>query len=309
VNKFGDFDEYEIAILSSLVVPSDIDTSFDDIGGLQEIKDSIRQAVILPLLRPDIFQQRGLLGTPKGILLHGPPGTGKTMLAKALAKESKSVFLNIQKSDVSSKWYGDPSKLVNAVFSVANKLQPCVIFIDEMEAMFRTRDSLDHEATLAVKCQFMAMWDGLLSSDKSAIVVIGATNRPQDIDPAILRRMPKVFQVPTPSEQERRGILTVILKRETIASDVTIEELARMTPQYTGSELKSMCRLAAEFGLKDFLVEEDRCRRNNLPLPSVQLRAIYREDFRRAIAQLRLQRQQQEEANRAGPNLFGFSAG
>lgn len=142
-------------------------------------------------------------------------------------------FADIQKSDISSKWYGEPSKLVAALFSVATKLQPCIIFVDEvfpsrslqaklrfsnltafaffkMESLFRTREQMDHEASLAVKCQFMAMWDGLLSTEPNRIVVIGATNRPQDIDPAILRRMPRSYPVELPDQSQRLSILKVV---------------------------------------------------------------------------------------------------
>ena len=182
-----------------------------EIGGLDPIIRSLRESVILPLNHPALFTSAsGLLGAPKGVLLYGPPGCGKTMLAKALAKESGATFINMHVSTLTDKWFGESNKLVAALFSLAHKMQPAIIFIDEIDSFLRERRSNDHEITSMMKAEFMSMWDGLTTGEDTRIIVLGATNRPNDIDSAILRRMPKRFAIKLPSEEQRMNILKLV---------------------------------------------------------------------------------------------------
>ena len=204
-----------------------------DIGGLDSIVSSLRESVIYPLLYPNLFTaSSSLLGAPKGVLLFGPPGCGKTMLAKALAKESEATFINIAASVLTNKWYGESNKLVAGLFSLARKTQPSIIFIDEIDSFLRERTKGDHEVTGMMKAEFMTcvignfhsffrcltdrfvwnflrLWDGLLSAT-DRILVLGATNRPNDIDSAILRRMPKRFGIGLPNLEQRVKILKLV---------------------------------------------------------------------------------------------------
>ena len=192
--------QYEEVILQELVFPEDISVSFEDIGGLSDIIEDLRESVIYPLTLPELYStSSSLLAAPSGVLLYGPPGCGKTMLAKALAHESGACFINLHISTVTNKWFGDSNKLVNAVFSLARKLEPVIVFIDEIDAVLGTRHSGEHEASGMVKAEFMTHWDGLASANTSGhpqrILILGATNRINDIDDAILRRMPKKFPI------------------------------------------------------------------------------------------------------------------
>jgi len=180
-----------------------------DIGGLESIVASLRESVIYPLLYPNLFTSSSLLGAPKGVLLFGPPGCGKTMMAKALAKESGATFINIAASVLTNKWYGESNKLVAGLFSLARKTQPSIIFIDEIDSFLRERTKGDHEVTGMMKAEFMTLWDGLLSGT-DRILVLGATNRPNDIDSAILRRMPKRFGIGLPNQEQRQKILNLV---------------------------------------------------------------------------------------------------
>jgi len=161
-----------------------------------------RNNVIAPMQRPDLFLGGSQLLKPtKGILLYGPPGTGKTMLAKALAKESGARFINIKASSIQSKWFGDTSKLVTAIFTLAWKIQPSIIFIDEVDAMLGKRTGQEHDAVTTLKTEFMQMWDGFVTDSYANVIVLAATNRPNDLDEAVLRRLPLSYEVwnPLPS--------------------------------------------------------------------------------------------------------------
>src|ERR1700761_4052793 len=209
--------QYEEVILQELVFPEDISVSFDDIGGLSDIIEDLRESVIYPLTLPELYStSSSLLAAPSGVLLYGPPGCGKTMLAKALAHESGACFINLHISTVTNKWFGDSNKLVNAVFSLARKLEPVIVFIDEIDAVLGTRHSGEHEASGMVKAEFMTLWDGLASANTSGhpqrILILGATNRINDIDDAILRRMPKKFPISLPNASQRLKILKIILR-------------------------------------------------------------------------------------------------
>ena len=145
-----DFNEYEMCLLADLINPADINVTWQDIGGLDHIIDNVRQTVIYPLQHPELFVQSKLLTTPKGVLLYGPPGCGKTMLAKAIAKEAGANFINLQVTSLLDKWYGESQKRTAAIFSLARKLQPTIIFIDEIDSFMRTRQNDDHECTRMV---------------------------------------------------------------------------------------------------------------------------------------------------------------
>lgn len=233
--------------------------TFEDIGGLANIISELKESVIYPLTMPHLYTSHSsLLSAPSGVLLYGPPGCGKTMLAKALAHESGATFINLHISTLTEKWYGDSNKLVNAVFSLAGKLQPSIVFIDEIDAVLGTRRSGEHEASGMVKAEFMTLWDGLTSATAEGkaqrILVLGATNRIQDIDEAILRRMPKRFAVSLPDASQRLRIFGLVLKDIRVDKDnFDLEYLVRVTAGCSGSDIKEICRDAAMVPVRDFI--------------------------------------------------------
>jgi SpoVK/Ycf46/Vps4 family AAA+-type ATPase len=219
--------------------------------------ETLKVLVSLPLKRPDAFTygvlERNFIN---GVLLFGPPGTGKTMLAKAVAKESGARVLEIKGSEVYDMYVGEGEKNVKvkplldsvdrqAIFSLARKLSPCVVFIDEVDTIFSSRNASErHVSHREIINQFMAEWDGI-NSLNSGVLILGATNRPFDLDDAILRRMPRRILVDLPSEDDRLAILKLLLADEQLDPTVDLRSLAKRTNLYSGSDLKNVCVSAA----------------------------------------------------------------
>ncbi|XP_055709546.1 outer mitochondrial transmembrane helix translocase [Phlebotomus papatasi] len=251
------FSEYELVIASHLIIPEDITVTWKDIAGLDTVIRELRESVVLPIHYRSMFQKSQLYQAPKGVLLHGPPGCGKTLIAKATAKEAGMRFINLDVAMLTDKWYGESQKLASAVFTLAEKLQPCIIFIDEIESFLRCRNVNDHEATAMMKTQFMALWDGLSTESGLIVIVMGATNRPQDLDKAILRRMPAQFHIGLPSEEQRGRILRLILSTEAVAEDVDFPRLAKLTTGFSGSDLRELCRHASVYRIRELMDDFD----------------------------------------------------
>jgi SpoVK/Ycf46/Vps4 family AAA+-type ATPase len=209
------------------------------------------------------------------------------MLAKALAHESGACFINLHISTLTEKWYGDSNKLVNAVFSLARKLQPTIVFIDEIDAVLGQRRSGEHEASGMVKAEFMTHWDGLVSSHSSSsrsepqqICILGATNRIQDIDEAILRRMPKKFPVALPNTSQRTKIFSLILRDTKIdTSKFDLNYLTRVSAGMSGSDIKEACRDAAMGPVREYirLAKKEGKLKNGVDTDAV--RGLRTEDF------------------------------
>ncbi|KAK4165061.1 hypothetical protein QBC43DRAFT_316637 [Cladorrhinum sp. PSN259] len=239
-----EYDQHEKKLLSGLINAQDIHTTFNDIIVPQETKESLIGLTSLSLIRPDAFSY-GVLKTERipGCLLYGPPGTGKTLLAKAVAKESGASMLEVSAASINDMWLGQSEKNVRALFSLARKLAPCVIFLDEADALLGARHNspgrTGHRETIT---QFLREWDGL--SDMRAFIMV-ATNRPFDLDEAVLRRLPRKILVDLPLKTEREKIVGVMLRDETLADDVSLEQLAAETELYSGSDLKNLCVSAA----------------------------------------------------------------
>ncbi|KAL4918656.1 P-loop containing nucleoside triphosphate hydrolase protein [Aspergillus aurantiobrunneus] len=285
--KRGDLvlNQYEQAIAMDVVAPDDIPVSFEDIGGLEDIIEELKESVIYPLTMPHLYSSTSsLLTAPSGVLLYGPPGCGKTMLAKALAHESGACFINLHISTLTEKWYGDSNKLVNAVFSLARKLQPSIVFIDEIDAVLGTRRSGEHEASGMVKAEFMTHWDGLTSANSSGepqrVVVLGATNRMQDIDDAILRRMPKKFPVTLPPGAQRLGILSLVLKDTKIdRQNFDLHYLVKMMAGMSGSDIKEACRDAAMVPVRELIRQKKAQGTQINAVNPDEVRGLRTEDF------------------------------
>eukprot|EP01087_Luapelamoeba_hula_P010621 TRINITY_DN2818_c1_g2_i2.p1 TRINITY_DN2818_c1_g2~~TRINITY_DN2818_c1_g2_i2.p1 ORF type:complete len:399 (+),score=69.67 TRINITY_DN2818_c1_g2_i2:107-1303(+) len=245
---------------TELVSPEDIDVDFDSIGGLEAVKESLHDSLFLPFqLEGALADRASSLVTPsRGVLFYGPPGTGKTMLAKAIARQAQFTFINIKPSSVLSCYVGESEKLVRAVFSLAAKLEPSIVFIDEIDSMFVQRSVMS--GGVQVEAEFLSAWDGLLTDSKQRIVVIGATNKPQTIPEPILRRLPTQHLIPLPGAPERVEILQIVLGNEELAGDVDLYKIAALTEGYSGSDLKEVCKKAAIRPTKE-LVSQIRKRR------------------------------------------------
>lgn len=250
-------DEYESNFVSAVVPCGEIGVKFDDIGALEDVKKALNELVILPMSRPELFSHGNLLRPCKGILLFGPPGTGKTLLAKALATEAGANFMSITGSTLTSKWFGDAEKLTRALFSFASKLDPVIIFVDEVDSLLGARGgAFEHEATRRMRNEFMAAWDGLRSKDSQRILILGATNRPFDLDDAVIRRLPRRIYVDLPDAGNRMKILKIFLSTENLEPDFRFDELANETEGYSGSDLKNLCIAAAYRPVQELLEEE-----------------------------------------------------
>ena len=244
-------DHHELQMAQVVVDPDDIDASFADIGGLDNTKREIYELAILPLLEPELFTGK-LVQPCKGILLYGKPGTGKTMLAKALAKEATAVFIPLQLSKILNKYVGESNKMIAACFTLATKLAPAIIFIDELDTFLKANTTETAYLDL-IKSEFLTWWDGVGTSSNSQVLVLGATNKPQAIDPAILRRMPRAFAVPLPDEQGRKAILTILFQDERLTQEARafLPVLAKKTVGYSGSDLKELAKAAAMVAVQE----------------------------------------------------------
>ncbi|KJE95269.1 fidgetin-like protein 1 [Capsaspora owczarzaki ATCC 30864] len=252
---------------------------WDDIAGLEFAKATVKEMVVWPMLRPDLFH--GLLGPPKGLLLFGPPGTGKTLIGKCIAVKSKATFFSISSSSLTSKWVGEGEKMVRALFAVARVHQPSVIFIDEIDSLLTQRSDGEHEASRRIKTEFLVQLDGATSgSDDDRLLVVGATNRPQEIDEAARRRLVKKLYIPLPDAPARRQIVLNLLGRQGHAlSGDEIELVVSRSQGYSGADMSHLCKEAA--------LGPIRCISDLSSISADQVRPIQYVDFDKAFRQVR----------------------
>ncbi|HTU09407.1 MAG TPA: CDC48 family AAA ATPase [Allosphingosinicella sp.] len=224
---------------------------WDDIGGVDDARERLREGVELPLKHPDSFRRLGIRPA-KGFLLYGPPGTGKTLLAKATAREAEANFIATKSSDLLSKWYGESEQQIARLFARARQVAPTVIFIDELDSLVPARGGGlgEPQVTERVVNTILAEMDGL--EELQSVVVIAATNRPNLIDPALLRpgRFDELIYVSVPDQAGRRHILGIHTKNMPLAEDVDLDELARRSERFTGADLEDLVRRAGLFALR-----------------------------------------------------------
>src|SRR5581483_357874 len=231
-------------------------TTWEDVGGLGELKQQLREAVEWPLNSPEVFKRMGIK-PPRGILLYGPPGTGKTLLAKAVANESRANFISVKGPEVLSKWVGESEKAIREIFKKAKQASPCIVFMDEIDSIAprRSMGSSDSHVTERMVNQLLTSIDGMEALE--GIVVIAATNRPDILDPALLRagRFDRLLQAPPPDKDARKKILEIHAQGMPL-KDVDLEELANRTGGYVGADLQSLCREAAMLALRENMKAE-----------------------------------------------------
>ncbi|CAF0913628.1 unnamed protein product [Adineta steineri] len=267
-----------IEMITSEIMELNLTTTWSDIAGLNEAKRSITEIVVWPMQRPDIFT--GLRRPPKGLLLFGPPGTGKTLIGKCIASQSKATFFCVSSSSLTSKWHGESEKLVRALFAVARSRQPSVIFIDEVDSLLQERSENEDESTRRIKTEFLVQIDGASTQGEERILLIGATNRPQELDSAARRRFVKRIYIPLPEASARQAIISNLLKdQKHTLTDSDIEHICTLTDGFSGADMHSLCHDAALGPIRDIHDIE--------LLSSEEVRGISAEDFIKSLKSLR----------------------
>jgi len=287
-NEKKKLNTFEKRFIQCIVTPNQIQTTFQDIGALEKQKELLKTIISLPIERPDIFQFGVLKKSATSVLLFGPPGTGKTLLAKAVAGECKANFISVSAGDILNKYIGESEKNIQGLFSLSRKLSPCVLFFDELDALFMSRD-FNRQTAREVINQLMLEWDGLKSNNNGNVIIMGATNRPFDLDDAVLRRFPRRLLVDLPDTEAREQILKIQLANEELNHDVTLKNLAELTKDYSGSDLKNLCVAAAFNAVKDQLLlekqlnNENENNNNNKPLK----RVLTLQHFLKALSEIK----------------------
>ncbi|KAF3658986.1 Fidgetin-like protein 1 [Capsicum annuum] len=269
--------------ISNEIMHRDPNVRWNDIAGLEHAKKCVTEMVIWPLLRPDIF--KGCRSPGRGLLLFGPPGTGKTMIGKAIAGEAKATFFYISASSLTSKWIGEGEKLVRALFGVASCRQPAVIFVDEIDSLLSQRKSEgEHESSRRLKTQFLIEMEGF-DNVSEQILLIGATNRPQELDEAARRRLTKRLYVPLPSSEARAWIVKSLLEKDGLfkLSDEDIVSICKFTDGYSGSDMKNLVKDASMGPLREAL-------RHGIEITKLKkedMRPVTLQDFESALQEVR----------------------
>ncbi|XP_028034756.1 spastin isoform X2 [Bombyx mandarina] len=256
--------------------------NWDDIAGQEAAKQALQEMVVLPSLRPELFT--GLRSPARGLLLFGPPGNGKTLLARCVAAECSATFFSISAASLTSKYVGEGEKMVRALFQVARELQPSIIFVDEVDSLLCERSSGEHEASRRLKTEFLVEFDGLPAAGADRLIVMAATNRPQELDEAALRRFPKRVYVSLPDARVRAALVRGVLARGAAQTELADDELVRLaalTDGYSGSDLTALCRDAALGPIRELDPEEVKC------LDLSLVRSITFQDFLDSLKRIR----------------------
>ena len=303
-----------IEMIENEIVDSGTQVTWDDIAGLRFAKSCIYEAVIWPMLRPDIFAPGSLTAPIKGMLLFGPPGTGKTLIGKATAHSSSATFFSISASSLTSKWIGQGEKLVRTMFRVADYRAPAVIFIDEIDSLLSQRSSSENEASRRIKTEFLVQLDGIggggtvgaaagdgeeaAATPKGSVLVVGATNRPQELDEAARRRFQKRLYIPLPDPGARRHLIEKLLTKNSSGhnlDDVALKDIVTSTAGYSGADVAGLCREAAMGPMRECMLEvQRRAAASSGTLESAaamidtkSVRPMQKDDFIKALRQVR----------------------
>ncbi|RUS72904.1 hypothetical protein EGW08_019324, partial [Elysia chlorotica] len=269
-----------IELINNEIMDNSSSLTWTDIAGLEFAKKTIQEIVVWPMLRPDIFT--GLRGPPKGLLLFGPPGTGKTLIGKCIASQSKSTFFCISASSLTSKWVGEGEKMVRTLFAVARCHQPAVIFIDEIDSLLSQRSDSEHESSRRIKTEFLVQLDGAATESEDRILVIGATNRPQEIDEAARRRFVKRLLIPLPEAVARRQIvINLMAQQKSDLTETDVQMICDKTEGYSGADMTNLCREAALGPIRSIPFEKMET------ITPDQVRPIQLSDFEQALLQVR----------------------
>ncbi|KAM6916403.1 spastin-like isoform 2-T2 [Xenentodon cancila] len=280
MKNFKNVDSKLANLILNEIVDRGSSVSFEDIAGQALAKQALQEIVILPALRPELFT--GLRAPARGLLLFGPPGNGKTMLAKAVAAESNATFFNISAASLTSKYVGEGEKLVRALFAVARELQPSIIFIDEVDSLLCERREGEHDASRRLKTEFLIEFDGVQSGGDDRVLVMGATNRPQELDEAVLRRFTKRIYVTLPDEKTRLTLLQNLLgKHGNPLSTNELSCLAKATAGYSGSDLTSLAKDAALGPIRELGPDQVR------NVSASEMRNIKKKDFEDSLKRIK----------------------
>ena len=269
------------ASVTDMEVPQ---VSYDDLGGLGNEVAKIREMIELPLRHPELFKRLGV-EAPKGVLLHGPPGTGKTMLAKAVAGETSSNFISLGGPEIMSKFYGESEGKLREIFKEAEENAPSIIFIDEIDSIAPKRNEVTGEAERRIVAQLLSLMDGLNSRGK--VVVIGATNRPNSIDEALRRpgRFDREIEIGIPDRDGRLEILQIHTRGMPLSDDVDLGKLADRTHGYAGADISALCKEAAMAALRRVLPQVD-LETEEIPVDILEKISVTKDDFKEALKDL-----------------------